>query len=98
MKNTVLSNVFVNHAAFKKVLIGFLGCKRFIKPVLHMNVSENANGSISDMTKCFLNEISGTVAVITSDGRMIVVRLIFFNILFSPIRTFHHGSEEALLG
>lgn len=42
-----------------------------------MNVSENVNGSISDMTKYFLNEISGTVAVITSDGRMIVVRLTF---------------------
>lgn len=98
MKNTILSNVFVNHAALKKVLIGFLGSKRFIKPVLHMNFSENASGSISDVTKCFLNDISGTVAVITSDGRMIVVRLIFFNILFSPIRTSYHGGKEALLG
>lgn len=63
-----------------------------------MNVSENVNGSISDMTKYFLNEISGTVAVITSDGRMIVVRLTFFNILFSPIKTSHRDSKEALLG
>lgn len=94
MKNTVFSNVFVNHAAFKKVLIGLLGCKRCIKPVLHMNVSENANGSISDMTKCFLNEISGTVAVITSDGRMIVVRHLFFNILFTFLKAFHHGNKK----
>lgn len=63
-----------------------------------MSVSENVNGSISDMTKCFLNEIPGTVAVITSDGRMIVVRPTFFNILFSPIKIFHRDNKEALLG
>lgn len=62
----------------KKVLIGFWGSKWLIKPVFRMNASKNVNDSIPDMTKCFLNEISGTVAVITSDGRMIVVRLIFF--------------------
>lgn len=83
----------------KKVLIGFWGSKWLIKPVFRMNASKNVNDSIPDMTKCFLNEISGTVAVITSDGRMIVVRLIFFfNILFSPIKTFHRGNKEAPLG
>lgn len=49
-----------------------------------MNVSENANGSISDISKHFLNELLGTVAVITSDGRMIVVRLVFFSHLILP--------------
>lgn len=87
----------VNHAGLKELFVGFLGSKCLIKPVLHMNVSENVCGSVSDMTKCFLNEIPGTVAVITSDGRMIVVRLTFLNILFSPVKTFQCGNK-AMLG
>lgn len=71
-------------STIKKSAIGFWGSKWLIKPVFRMNASKNVNGSIPDMTKCFLNEISGTVAVITSDGRMIVVRLIFFLTFYFP--------------
>lgn len=46
------------------------------------------------MSKHFLNELSGTVAVITSDGRMIVVRHLFFNILFTFLKAFHHGNKK----
>lgn len=59
-----------------------------------MNVSENVNNSISDVSKHFLNELSGTVAVITSDGRMIVVRLLFFIILFLFLKAFHHANKK----
>lgn len=31
----------------KKMLIGFLGSKWLIKPVLHINASKNVNGSYS---------------------------------------------------
>lgn len=44
----------VSHADLKEVLILSLGSKWLIKPVLHMSISENVNGSISDMTKCSL--------------------------------------------
>ncbi|XP_063252808.1 LSM8 homolog, U6 small nuclear RNA associated isoform X1 [Prinia subflava] len=96
----------VSHAGLKEVLIGFLGSKRLIKPVLPMNVSENANGSISDMTKCFLNEIPGTVAVITSDGRMIVGTLKGFDQTINLILDESHervfsssqGVEQVVLG
>lgn len=48
-----------------------------------MNDSENAN-VLFEIAKHFLNELLGTVAVITSDGRMIVVRLVFFQHLILP--------------
>ncbi|XP_062347054.1 LSM8 homolog, U6 small nuclear RNA associated isoform X1 [Cinclus cinclus] len=71
-----------------------------------MNVLENANGSISGMTKCFLNEISGTVAVITSDGRMIVGTLKGFDQTINLILDESHervfsssqGVEQVVLG
>lgn len=50
--------------------------------------------TLFQMSKHFLNELSGTVAVITSDGRMIVVRHLFFNILFTFLRAFHHGNKK----
>lgn len=50
--------------------------------------------TLFQMSKHFLNELSGTVAVITSDGRMIVVRHLFFNILFTFLKAFHHGNKK----
>uniref|UniRef100_A0A8D2MG02 U6 snRNA-associated Sm-like protein LSm8 n=1 Tax=Zonotrichia albicollis TaxID=44394 RepID=A0A8D2MG02_ZONAL len=106
MKNTALSHVIVNHAALKKVLIGFWGSKWLIKPVFHINALKNVNGSIPDMTNCFLNEISGTVAVITSDGRMIVGTLKGFDQTINLILDESHervfsssqGVEQVVLG
>ncbi|XP_053799208.1 LSM8 homolog, U6 small nuclear RNA associated isoform X2 [Vidua chalybeata] len=59
-----------------------------------------------DMTKCFLNEISGTVAVITSDGRMIVGTLKGFDQTINLILDESHervfsssqGVEQVVLG
>ncbi|XP_064558762.1 LSM8 homolog, U6 small nuclear RNA associated isoform X1 [Zonotrichia leucophrys gambelii] len=58
------------------------------------------------MTKCFLNEISGTVAVITSDGRMIVGTLKGFDQTINLILDESHervfsssqGVEQVVLG
>lgn len=52
-----------------------------------MGVIENVNSAVSDVSEHFLNELPGTVAVITSDGRMIVVRFLFvffFTSYFTP--------------
>ncbi|XP_077035095.1 LSM8 homolog, U6 small nuclear RNA associated isoform X1 [Agelaius phoeniceus] len=61
---------------------------------------------MGDMTKCFLNEISGTVAVITSDGRMIVGTLKGFDQTINLILDESHervfsssqGVEQVVLG
>lgn len=61
-----------------------------------MNASENVNGSTSDISKQFLNKLSGTVAVITSDGRMIVVRLV--SLTFCFLHKDFHGNKDTMLG
>lgn len=86
----MLSNVSVNHVGFFCFGLFFgvflISADRRFWFLMHLTYefSENVNGFTSGVSKQFLNELSGTVAVITSDGRMIVVRLVFFNFLFPP--------------
>lgn len=47
MKNTILLNVIINQAAFKKNADRLFGLLMVIKSLLHISASENANGSIS---------------------------------------------------
>ncbi|XP_009874497.1 PREDICTED: LSM8 homolog, U6 small nuclear RNA associated, partial [Apaloderma vittatum] len=71
-----------------------------------VNVLENVNSSISDISKYFLNKLSGTVAVITSDGRMIVGTLKGFDQTINLILDESHervfsssqGVEQVVLG
>ncbi|XP_025920286.1 LSM8 homolog, U6 small nuclear RNA associated isoform X1 [Apteryx rowi] len=71
-----------------------------------MAVSESCSGSVSDVSEHFLNELSGTVAVITSDGRMIVGTLKGFDQTINLILDESHervfsssqGVEQVVLG
>ncbi|XP_005441827.3 LSM8 homolog, U6 small nuclear RNA associated isoform X1 [Falco biarmicus] len=74
--------------------------------LLPLKTFRSVNGSVSDMSKYFLNELSGTVAVITSDGRMIVGTLKGFDQTINLILDESHervfsssqGVEQVVLG